>query len=80
MIANKLNQEVKTSEQLISEPLTPVVTTSDTSRMATGEPGLPREFLWRGQTIRITAVTAHLARNREMSPRKSRVVCSQTLV
>jgi len=43
-------------EQLISEALTPVVATSDTSRMATGEPGLPREFLWRGKTIRITSV------------------------
>lgn len=43
-------------DQLISEPLTPVVATSDTSRMATGEPGLPREFLWRGRTIRITSV------------------------
>jgi hypothetical protein len=43
-------------EQLISEALTPVVATSDTSRMAAGEPGLPREFLWRGKTIRITSV------------------------
>jgi len=44
------------SEQLISEALTPVVATSDTSRMALGEPGLPKEFLWRGETIRITSV------------------------
>ena len=44
------------TEQLISEALTPVVATSDTSRMAIGEPGLPREFLWRGETVRITAV------------------------
>lgn len=44
------------SEQLISEALTPVTATSDTSRMAIGEPGLPQEFLWRGQTIRVTAV------------------------
>lgn len=43
-------------EQLISEPIKPVIETSDTSRMATGEPGLPREFLWRGRTIRIAAV------------------------
>ena len=56
MIAKKMNQEVKCCEQLISEPLTPVVATSDASRMAVGEPGLPREFLWRGQTIRIAAV------------------------
>ena len=44
------------TEQLISEALTPVVATGDTSRMAIGEPGLPREFLWRGETVRITAV------------------------
>ena len=44
------------SEQLISEPLTPVTATSDTSRMAIGEPGLPREFLWRKETVRITSV------------------------
>jgi len=43
-------------EQLISEALMPVVATSDTTRMAAGEPGLPREFTWRGRTIRITAV------------------------
>jgi hypothetical protein len=43
-------------ERLISEALVPVVATSDTSRMAAGEPGLPREFVWRGRTIRITAV------------------------
>lgn len=24
--------------------------------MAAGEPGLPREFVWRGRTVRITAV------------------------
>jgi hypothetical protein len=44
------------SEQLISEAVVPVAATSDTARMAVGEPGLPREFLWRGRTLRITAV------------------------
>jgi hypothetical protein len=43
-------------ERLISEALTPVVATSDTSRMAMGEPGLPREFLWRGRTIHVVGV------------------------
>ena len=43
-------------EQLVSEALAPVVETSDTSRMAIGEPGLPREFLWRGKTVRILKV------------------------
>ncbi|MFH0908373.1 MAG: DUF6504 family protein [bacterium] len=35
----------------VSEPLKPVIATADTSRMAAGEPGLPREFVWRGRTI-----------------------------
>jgi len=43
-------------ERLVSEVLRPVVATSDTSRMAAGEPGLPREFMWRGRTIKITTV------------------------
>jgi hypothetical protein len=42
--------------QLISESIIPRVETSNTTRMASGEPGLPREFLWRGRTIEITAV------------------------
>ena len=43
-------------ERFISEPLVPVIATADTSRMAAGEPGLPREFLWRGKTVTIVAV------------------------
>jgi len=44
------------SERFISEALIPVVSTCDTSRMAAGEPGLPREFLWRGRSVEIAAV------------------------
>jgi hypothetical protein len=44
------------SERLISEAITPIVETCDTARMAAGEPGLPREFLWRGETIEIATV------------------------
>lgn len=43
-------------ERLVSEAIKPVVATCDTARMATGEPGLPEEFVWRGQTIKIVAV------------------------
>jgi len=43
-------------ERFVSEAIKPVVATSDTSRMAAGEPGLPREFVWRGKTITIVAV------------------------
>lgn len=37
-------------ERFVSEVISPVVSTCDTSRMAIGEPGLPREFLWRDRT------------------------------
>jgi len=42
-------------ERLISEPSKPLTETADTSRMAIGEPGLPRKFVWRGRTICVTA-------------------------
>ena len=44
------------SERLISEAIKPITETADTSRMAIGEPGLPREFVWRGQTVTVRAV------------------------
>jgi hypothetical protein len=43
-------------ERFVSEVIRPVVATCDTSRMAVGEPGLPREFLCRDGTIKIAAV------------------------
>jgi phosphoribosylglycinamide formyltransferase-1 len=43
-------------ERFISEPIKPITETADTSRMAIGEPGLPREFVWRGRTITVKAV------------------------
>jgi phosphoribosylglycinamide formyltransferase-1 len=43
-------------ERFVGEAITPVVPTCDTSRMAVGEPGLPREFLWRGRMIAVAAV------------------------
>lgn len=47
---------VAMAQQFVSEALTPVVATSDTERMAIGEPGLPREFRWRNATIEIESV------------------------
>ncbi len=44
------------SERFIGEDIKPVVATMDTSRMAAGEPGVPREFIWRGQTVEVLAV------------------------
>ena len=43
-------------ERFIGEDIKPVTATIDTSAMAAGEPGLPREFLWRGQTVEIVAL------------------------
>jgi len=43
-------------ERFVSEAIIPVISTCDASRMAAGEPGLPRAFLWRGRTIEIAAV------------------------
>ncbi len=37
--------------ELISEPITPHVGTSDTLRMGRGEPGLPAGFTWRGTSL-----------------------------
>jgi phosphoribosylglycinamide formyltransferase-1 len=44
------------TEHLISEAIKPLTETSDTLRMAIGEPGLPRKFVWRGRTVTIAAV------------------------
>lgn len=38
---------------LVSEPLTPLAGTFDTSRMGRGEPGLPRGFTWHDETFLI---------------------------
>lgn len=43
-------------ERLISEAIKPLTETADASRMAIGEPGLPREFVWRGRTVTVTSV------------------------
>jgi hypothetical protein len=44
------------TERFVSEAIMPVADTFDTARMATGEPGLPRAFVWRGETLEIAAV------------------------
>ena len=43
-------------EQLISEAIKPLTQTADALRMAVGEPGLPRKFVWRDRTITVAAV------------------------
>ena len=42
--------------QFISAALQPVVGTIDPTRMSQGEPGLPQQFRWGSQTIRIVRV------------------------
>jgi phosphoribosylglycinamide formyltransferase-1 len=42
--------------QFVSEPIIPDAATFDTARMAAGEPGLPRRFTWRGDTIEVAEV------------------------
>ena len=44
------------SEQFISEAIKPLTETADTMRMAIGEPGVPKKFVWRGRTVTVTAV------------------------
>lgn len=43
-------------ERFVSERIVPAQDSHDTARMALGEPGLPHEFTWRGQTIRVAVV------------------------
>jgi phosphoribosylglycinamide formyltransferase-1 len=42
--------------EFVSEAIKPVVETADSNAMAAGGPGLPREFIWRGEAVRIAAV------------------------
>lgn len=43
-------------QKFISESIKPVVATADINAMATGGPGLPHEFIWRGKVLGIAAV------------------------
>jgi len=44
------------SEQFIGAAIQPVAGTFDAARMSAGEPGLPRQFRWKRQTIQIARV------------------------
>ena len=41
-------------EEFIIEDIKPVVNAFDTKLMASGTPGLAREFIWRGQKVTVT--------------------------
>jgi phosphoribosylglycinamide formyltransferase-1 len=53
------------AEQFIGAALQPVSAAIDAARMSAGEPGLPRQFRWRSQTIQIVEV---VKRWRETGP------------
>ncbi len=42
-------------EQFISEAIKPVMATCDTQKMSIGGPGLPKEFIWRGEKVIVIA-------------------------
>jgi len=44
------------AERFVSEAIEPDIAGLDTARMATGEPGLPRRFVWRGQAYTVASV------------------------
>ena len=44
------------AEQFVSAAIQPVAGTFDAARMSAGEPGLPRQFRWKSQTIQIARV------------------------
>jgi hypothetical protein len=44
------------TEEFIGEAIQPVADTIDTSRMAAGGPGLPRQFRWRAETVNVAQV------------------------
>jgi hypothetical protein len=44
------------AEQFIGAAIKPVVGTFDPARMSMGEPGFPRQFRWRSQTVQIAQV------------------------
>ena len=48
--------KIDPEQKFISESIKPVVVTADTNAMATGGPGLPNEFIWRGKVLGISTV------------------------
>ena len=44
------------AERFISEALEPLTASADTALMASGEPGLPQAFRWRGERIAVRGI------------------------
>ncbi len=51
-----MNAPLPPGHQFVSERFEPCADTFDTARMATGEPGLPRRFRWRGETYEVARI------------------------
>ncbi len=47
---------VRPDESFIGEPVTPKPGTFDTALMATGIPGVPHEFTWRGNEYKVAVI------------------------
>ncbi|MDE2028891.1 MAG: cytoplasmic protein [Candidatus Omnitrophica bacterium] len=43
-------------EEFVSENIQPLIATCDTQSLSAGRPGLPREFIWRGQKVIVTRI------------------------
>src|SRR5512144_1741565 len=44
------------AEQFISEEIRPLRTSFDAARMSNGEPGMPRKFQWRTNTVEVIRI------------------------
>ena len=51
-----MSEESGSRESFVGEPVTPKPGTFDTAMMATGIPGLPHQFTWRGTEYAVVAV------------------------
>jgi phosphoribosylglycinamide formyltransferase-1 len=54
--AQKMPDETTPSERFVSEPIVPIGGSFATSAMATGEPGLPMRFQWRGAEYEVARI------------------------
>src|SRR5690349_19325232 len=65
-------------DKLLGEDVKPVIATCDATRMATGEPGLPRQFVWHGRTIEIEAVLRSWHEQGRAATAARRSTCANT--
>lgn len=56
MIAHMGSNRAQPPDEFISEPITPTPGSFDAAAMSRGEPGLPRQFTWRGAQYTVAAI------------------------